>query len=119
MKHIGIVGSRDWKNKNQIKEYIDSISEKVCIVSGGAKGVDSIAVQYAKEKGFEIKEYLPNIKECKYKYEFTKEYYKRNQQIVDASDELVAFVTKSTGGTWDTIRKAEKKNIPIKIIYQI
>ncbi len=46
-------------------------------------------------------------------------YYARNQRVVEASDELVAFHIKtdeSEGlGTADTIKKAEEKGIPVKI----
>lgn len=39
----------------------------------------------------------------------------RNQFIVDYSDVLIAFVDKDAKGTWDTINKAKRKNIPVYI----
>lgn len=42
-------------------------------------------------------------------------YYERITKIVDASDELVAFHVNKSEGTQDTITKAEKKGIPVKI----
>lgn len=46
-------------------------------------------------------------------------YYERNSRVVDASDELIAFRIKtetSKGmGTGDTIEKANKKGIPVKV----
>jgi len=48
-----------------------------------------------------------------------KMYYDRNSRIVEASDELIAFQIKtreSEGlGTADTIEKAKKKGIPVKV----
>ena len=43
-------------------------------------------------------------------------YFIRNQQIVDESDWLIAFPTKESKGTYDTIKKADKKGIIINII---
>ena len=46
-------------------------------------------------------------------------YYERNSAVVDASDEIIAFLVKtkqSEGmGTADTIEKARKKGIPVKL----
>ncbi len=46
-------------------------------------------------------------------------YYKRNQRVIDASDELIAFHIKTKNsdglGTMDTFEKARVKNIPVKI----
>ena len=43
-------------------------------------------------------------------------YFQRNQDIVEAADELITFhVIESTGGgTLDTIEKAKKRGIPVK-----
>ena len=42
-------------------------------------------------------------------------YYKRNQKVIDASDELYAFQVNGSRGVTDTIEKAEEKGIPIKL----
>jgi hypothetical protein len=46
-------------------------------------------------------------------------YYERNSRVVDASDELVAFHIRAEAsrgeGTADTIGKAKKKGIPVKL----
>ena len=50
----------------------------------------------------------------------TKPYMKRNQDIVDASDVLIATPhgpEEVRSGTWATIRRARKKGIPIYIVY--
>lgn len=59
MKTIIIIsGSRDIINYNTIKNQLDKILsgiENPEFVLGGARGVDSLALQYAKEKGFNYK----------------------------------------------------------------
>ena len=47
--------------------------------------------------------------------EIVKSYYARNQQVVDFADVVVAFVDKTTGGTWDTIRRARKAAKSVRI----
>lgn len=50
-----------------------------------------------------------------------KSYLDRNQDIVDASDGLLATPNgpeKLRSGTWSTVRLARKKGIPIYIVYQ-
>lgn len=46
-------------------------------------------------------------------------YYQRNSTVVEASDELIAFLVKTeqseSMGTADTIEKAQKKSIPVKL----
>ena len=52
-----VVGSRGIVNLD-LSKYLPS--EVTCIVSGGAKGVDSIAAEYARAKGLELQEFLPD-----------------------------------------------------------
>jgi hypothetical protein len=48
--------------------------------------------------------------------EVTKDtYYLRNTEVVNASDELLAFQVNESGGTQDTIDKAHTKGIPVKL----
>jgi hypothetical protein len=42
-------------------------------------------------------------------------YYARNQDVVDASDELLAFRVNDSAGTGDTIARARVKGIPVKV----
>lgn len=42
-------------------------------------------------------------------------YYQRNTEIINASDELYAFQVNGSLGTEDTIQKAKKKGIPVKL----
>jgi len=47
-------------------------------------------------------------------------YYKRNSKVIESADELIAFQVNKSLGVQDTIDKAKKKNIPIKLFqYEI
>ena len=68
MVKLGVVGSRSINSYNFIKLRLAEIIVKnnftdITIVSGGAKGVDSLAEQYAKEKGYLTEIYLPKTNE--------------------------------------------------------
>ncbi|MCR4261087.1 MAG: DNA-protecting protein DprA [Candidatus Colwellbacteria bacterium] len=41
-------------------------------------------------------------------------YYERNTDVMDASDEILAFRVTNSGGTQDTIDKAREKGTPVK-----
>jgi hypothetical protein len=43
-------------------------------------------------------------------------YYLRNQDVVDAADELLAFQVNASRGTQDTVDKARLKGIPVAVI---
>ena len=59
--NIMIVGSRAIDNYDFVKENVDqyikekNIEDKITIISGGARGVDSLAESYAEEKGYDFK----------------------------------------------------------------
>ena len=42
-------------------------------------------------------------------------YFERNSEVVNASDELLAFQVNKSGGVQDTVDKAKYKGIPVKI----
>ncbi len=45
---VGIVGSRTFPQLKLVEWFIRDMPQGVTIVSGGAKGVDSAAVEYAR-----------------------------------------------------------------------
>ncbi len=113
--NVGVVGSRSILDKEYVFSVLDFYLSRLLkegdlkIVSGGAKGVDSLGVSWAKEKGLQYTEFLPDWTLGKGAG------FIRNQTIVDNSDYLIAITTGSNG-TADTIKRAEKKGIPIKIV---
>ena len=59
-KYVAIVGSRNFSNLKQVREYVRSLPSDTIIVSGGAKGVDSTAEIEARKCGFEVISFLPD-----------------------------------------------------------
>lgn len=108
---LAIVGSRNWTNVDPIIKGLERLSpDEFKIISGGAKGVDRIAETHAKKLGYEFEAFLPDWD----KYGKSAG-MRRNSQLVDAADFLVAFWDGQSRGTLDSINKALKKGILVRI----
>jgi len=90
---LAIVGSRSFTDfdlfKSKIDEFIfqNVINKKdIIIISGGAKGTDSLAKRYAIENDIEIIEYLPD-----WNLYGKSAGMVRNMDIVKNCDKLIAF----------------------------
>lgn len=113
---VGIVGSRTFPQLDMVEFLVKEFPSGITIISGGAVGVDSKAVETAKIAGLDVIEYLPDTKGLKERHEYTKAFYGRNQRIADDSDIVIAFTEKDNGGTWDTIKRARQAGKPVKVI---
>ena len=103
---LAIVGSREFENYDLLCAEVAKIREtqKIdLIVSGGAKGADTLAKKYAALNHIPLMEFLPD-----YERYGRGAPLQRNTLIVQNADWVLAFVTASSKGTWDTIRKAQK-----------
>jgi hypothetical protein len=106
---LAIIGSRN-VGEIDISEYIpEGVTE---IVSGGAKGADTLARQYAEENGIPIKEFLPEYS----KYGRSAP-LKRNVQIVDYADRVLAFWKDGSRGTKYVVDYCAKIGKPCKVVH--
>ena len=59
--YLLIAGSRDFEDYELLKQYTDyalrNRTEKIVIISGGARGADTLAKQYAYEKQYDYLEF--------------------------------------------------------------
>jgi len=104
---IAIVGSRTIM-KVCIGEHVSHEDE---IVSGGAKGVDACAVEYALKHEMKYTEFLPE-----YDLYGRSAPIIRNKEIVDYADRIVAFWDGTSKGTLSVINYAKKKGKDCKVI---
>ena len=88
---IAIVGSRS-VTVNNLGDYLPENTTE--IVSGGAIGVDRSARNYAKTHNIKLKEFLPE-----YERYGRSAPLKRNLQIIDYADEVIAFWDGMSHGT--------------------
>lgn len=104
---IAVVGSRDITVED-IGKYILDCDE---IVSGGARGVDSSAADYARRNGIKLTEFLPDYERYGRAAPIV-----RNRLIVDYSDAVIAFWNGRSKGTLSVIKYAEKVGKECRVI---
>ena len=116
--NVGIVGSRRWKDRSAIESLVNTLPPYATVVSGGARGVDSWAVEGARARGLLVKEFLPDLpSNGGHPSEYTQAYYARNRQIAEYADVIYAFVAPDRkGGTENTIKHANEIGTPVNII---
>ena len=105
---LAIIGSRNLR-VDDLGEYLpEGVTE---IVSGGARGIDSSAAEYARAHGIKLVEFLPDY--AKYGRGAP---LIRNQLIVDYADEGIAFWDGVSHGTSYTIKLFKAANKPVRIL---
>jgi len=109
---VAIVGSREYPNLSKVRAYIQSLPIDTIIVSVGARGVDKCAENVAQGIGLQTEIYPADW----HKYGKAAG-MKRNQQIVEASDRIVAFWDGFSKGTKNTIDTAKKLGKGVTVIY--
>jgi len=111
--NIAVVGGRDFNNKKRMFYALDSYRKAYgikSIVSGGARGADTLAEVYAHEKNIPLTVYKAEWEKYGKKAGFL-----RNNTIVENCDVVIAFPTSKSKGTWHTIGLAKKMNKPVYI----
>ena len=105
---LAVVGSRGI-GSIELGDYV--FADVTEIVSGGAKGVDSIAREYAKKTGLLLTEFLP-----KYNLYGKAAPIKRNRKIAEYADECLAFWDGKSKGTRSTIGFFKKLGKKVRVI---
>lgn len=120
---LAIIGGRDFNNYDFLKEVMSSIFKKddiELIISGGAKGADTLGVDYAKEYNIpyiihDAKWKDLTLEPCRIKRNKYGEYnalagHNRNTLIINDCDTVLAFWDEKSKGTGDSVSKANKLN---------
>ena len=105
---VAVVGSRSIRNAD-LSAYIPK--ECTVIISGGAKGVDTLAEQYAKTQGIKTLILKPDYGRFQKGAPL-----RRNEEIVQQADMVLAFWDGASRGTKYTIDYAKKLGKPVKVI---
>ncbi len=106
-----IAGGRDFKDYGLLKSECDKITGITEIVSGAARGADSLGVTYAIYNHIRFKEFPPD-----YKTFGSRAPLKRNCDMADYADSLIAFWNGKSTGTAHMIQQAKKRNLSVIVI---
>ena len=107
-RKVAVVGSRGIRHI-ELSTYLPA--DCCLIISGGAKGVDTLAEQYAKAHGIETLIIRPD-----YSRYGRSAPIRRNDSIVDYADMVLAFWDGKSRGTKYSIEYAKKIGKPVKVI---
>lgn len=137
LKARGVTGTKSFSiPHSQVELIVDEWLETLTpmqdrIINGVCTGLDGIVGRRAHLRGFEVhgvvpfdrSRVCPDFKEWCSSWEEMPEgtdYMDRNDQLVAWSDDLTAFprtsIEELRSGTWATVRRAQKKGIPVTII---
>ena len=107
---VGIVGSRAYPAPQYVRAFVNALDAASTVVSGGAPGVDTVAADAAHERGLAVTIFLAD-----WDKHDRKAGPLRNKQIVDASDQIIAFWDGKSRGTLNSILLATNAGKPVKI----
>lgn len=104
---VGVIGSRGLTVDN-LEQYLPEDTTE--IVSGGAKGIDTCAREYALSHDIKLTEFLPE-----YSRYGRGAPLKRNLQIIIYSDLVIAFWDGQSKGTKNVIENCKKLNVKVDV----
>jgi predicted Rossmann fold nucleotide-binding protein DprA/Smf involved in DNA uptake len=112
-----IAGSRGFSNYKLLREKCNEyLREKrkisnIIIVSGHARGADTLGEKYAQDEGFSLEIYPAQWDK------FGKRAgYRRNEQMAEVADALIAFWDGSSRGTKHMIDIMNEKNLLVRVV---
>ena len=105
---LAVIGSRNFTDYETVRIILDELQKDIgfdVIVSGGAKGADSLAEKYAWKNDIKLELYYPEWDKHGKSAGFI-----RNVEIWDNSDFGVAFWDGKSKGTAHSFKLAKKQN---------
>ena len=115
MFNVIVAGSRNFNDYELLTAKLDKILSKrdnVQIVSGGARGADSLGERYAKEHNLPLKIFPAN-----WDLYGRSAGYRRNEQMAEYADALVAFWDGESHGTKHMIETAQAMGLPLRVVF--
>lgn len=114
-----VAGSRSFSDMSLMYKKLDYYlqkQEKVLIIHGGAKGADTCAAMYAKDRNIETKVFLPDWEKYGKKAGIL-----RNMEMFEYASQFqnrgcVVFWDGKSRGTKNDIKLSEKYNVPLRIV---
>lgn len=114
MFRVIVAGGRSFNNYKLLEKKLDyffSNKKEVIIISGGAKGADTLGQQYAKLRNLPCEIYMADWDR------FGKSAgYRRNEQMAEIADAAVVFWDGKSRGSQHMIDLAKKKDLPTRVV---
>lgn len=114
MFRVIIAGGRDFDDYDVLTAYADkmlqNIDDEIQIVSGDARGADSLGVRYANERGYSVRHFPAD-----WDKNGRSAGYIRNVEMAENADALIAFWDGKSRGTNHMIDIAKSRGLPTRI----
>ena len=107
--NVLICGSRTFANMNILRDSMNKIEfpvDDIQIISGGAAGADTLAIQYAEENNFPVIIIKPEWDKYGKQAGMI-----RNKKLVALADVMIAFWDNQSKGTLNSIQLCQQKRI--------
>ena len=120
MFNVIICGSRNYSNYEKLRDSCDyylsgkiKSGEEVVIISGGARGADSLGERYAQERGLQCRVFPADWE----KYG-KRAGYLRNEKMAEIANACIAFphAYSENKGTEHMIRIARQRNLLVRVV---
>lgn len=116
MFKVIIAGGRDYIDYTKLCKVCDKMlsrnkKEEIEIVSGGARGADKLGETYARQREIPFKRFP-----AKWDKYGKSAGYKRNEEMAEYADALIAFWDGESKGTEHMINLAEKRGLKTAVI---
>lgn len=120
MFSVIICGSRDYDNYERLKTMCDyylskkiQSGERVVVISGGAKGADSLGERYAQERGLEVKVFRADWDKYGKRAGIL-----RNTKMAEIANACIAFPSaySENKGTLNMIQQAKQHNLLVRVV---
>lgn len=109
-----IAGGRDFNDYDLLRDKCNNLlqhSYNIQIISGCAKGADTLGEKYAIERGYSIKKFPADWDQFGKRAGFI-----RNKQMAEYADALILFWDGKSAGSKLMKKLAEENNLKIRII---
>lgn len=109
-----IAGGRDFNDYELLKRKCDFFlknKENIIIISGTARGADSLGEKYAEERGYYVMRFIPN-----WEKDGKSAGFKRNAEMLKSADAVICFWDGKSKGTKHMIDITREKEIPLRIV---
>ena len=106
---IAVTGGRDYQNRQVVYDTLDEYNDHLeisALITGMARGADTLAYEWARDRGVPTREFWPDWDKYKKRAGF-----RRNEQMINEGqpDFLIAFP--GGNGTAHMVRKTKETDI--------
>ncbi len=107
---LAVIGSRSFSDKQLLFSILSGINNIELIISGGAKGADQMAEEFAKQHNIDTLIFKPDYNQFGRGAPLI-----RNKHIVNSSELIVAFWDGKSRGTKNALEHTQKSGKKIEI----